>query len=166
MKNCIYNKVKDLESYIKNPTIGLPEEIFLFISRITPMVNIDLLIKDENNRTLLSWRNDEYFGSGWHIPGGVLRLKETLKNRIQKVADMEIGTNLMIIDYKPIKCTQFILNQTERCHFISFLYKCHLSSTFIPDNKNLSETDAGFLRWFDKCPTNLINQHEEYRDYI
>ena len=34
---------------------GLPEELFLFISRLTPMVNVDLIIKDENERTLLSW---------------------------------------------------------------------------------------------------------------
>jgi hypothetical protein len=29
----------------------LPEDLFLFISRLVPMVNVDLLIKDSKNRT-------------------------------------------------------------------------------------------------------------------
>jgi len=43
-----------LESSIKNSSQGLPEDIFLFVSRITPMVNVDLLIKNEQNQTLLT----------------------------------------------------------------------------------------------------------------
>lgn len=43
-----------LESSIQNPSKGLPEELFLFVSRITPLVNVDLLIKNEQNHTLLT----------------------------------------------------------------------------------------------------------------
>ena len=34
-----------------DPTAGLPEDLFLFISRITPLVNVDLLIQDDAHRT-------------------------------------------------------------------------------------------------------------------
>ena len=67
--------IKFLENQIKNPSKGLPQEIFFFISRITPMINVDLLIKDEKGRTLLAWRDDEFY-KGWHIPGGIIRFKE------------------------------------------------------------------------------------------
>lgn len=163
--NNINKNIKEIEKYIENPTKGLPEEVFLFISRITPMVSVELLIKDENNRTLLSWRNDQIFGKGWHMPGGVVRLNETIENRVIKVSESEIGTNVLF-DKTPIKMCQCILNQKERCHFISFLYKCYLSSSFVPDNKELTSNDNGYLMWHDKCPVNLLKAQKSYREYI
>ena len=50
----IHKAVEFLDKQISNPSSGLPEEVFLFVSRLTPMVNVDLLIKDEKRRTLLS----------------------------------------------------------------------------------------------------------------
>jgi len=165
----INEAIKTLEKSIYDPTKELPEEIFLFIGRNVPVVNVDLLIKDENSRTLLSWRNDPISGKGWHIPGGVLRLKETLEDRARKVAELEIGAIIgkeMTIKNVPIKIMQCIIEQKERCHFISFLYECYLSSSFIPYNKDLSINDAGFLMWHDKCPDNLLDTQEIYREYI
>jgi len=42
----IHEAIKFLDKQIPNPSLGLPEEVFLFISRTTPIVNVDLLIKD------------------------------------------------------------------------------------------------------------------------
>ena len=53
----INNAIEFLDNKITNPKEGLPDEIFYYLSRITPLINVDLLIKDENGRTLLSWRN-------------------------------------------------------------------------------------------------------------
>lgn len=50
-----------LETLIGNPSEGLPEDIFLFVSRVTPLLNVDLLIKNESNRTLLTWRDERVF---------------------------------------------------------------------------------------------------------
>ena len=33
-----------LNKLIKNPHLGLPNPIFYFVTRITPMVNVDLLV--------------------------------------------------------------------------------------------------------------------------
>ena len=54
----IHKVIEFLDKQISNLSLGLPEEIFLFVSRTTPLVNVDLLIKDENGRTLLSWRDE------------------------------------------------------------------------------------------------------------
>ncbi len=66
-----------LESAIGDPREGLPEDIFRFVTRIAPIVNVDLLMQDEAGRTLLTWRADEHFGAGWHVPGGIIRFEET-----------------------------------------------------------------------------------------
>src|SRR5258705_8683005 len=66
--------IRRIESQID--TRALPEELFLFISRITPLINVDLLIQDYGKGTLLTWRSDRFFGPGWHVPGGIIRHKE------------------------------------------------------------------------------------------
>jgi ADP-ribose pyrophosphatase YjhB (NUDIX family) len=165
-KNMDLNKaIKFIEKQIKDPKIGLPEEVFLLVSRLTPLVNVDLLIKDEDGRTLLSWRDDIH-GTGWHIMGGIVRFKERFETRILKVAEKEIGVPVKF-DSKPLVFNQLICSQDTRGHFISILYKCFLSKKFVPQNNGLTEKDQGYLKWHEKCPDNLIKSHNEiYRDYI
>ena len=45
-------QIKIIEKKIKNPKKGLPEKIFLFLSRISPMINVDLLIKNKKKTNL------------------------------------------------------------------------------------------------------------------
>lgn len=162
----INEAIEYLDKCAPNPTSGLPDEIFYFISRMTPLINVDLLIKDEKGRSLLGWRDDKYTGRGWHVLGGIIRFKETFETRIKKVAEIEVGVQVQF-DPSPIAMNEIISKEGEiRGHFISLLYKCSLSSTFIPENKNLKETDPGFLRWHEKCPDDLLHWHEIYRKYL
>jgi ADP-ribose pyrophosphatase YjhB (NUDIX family) len=85
------NLINTLEESISDPRRGLPEELFLFASRITPLVNVDLLVKDKLGKTLLTWRDDGYYPPSWHIPGGIIRYKETFAERIKEVARTELG---------------------------------------------------------------------------
>lgn len=155
-----------LDHQVPNPSEGLPEELFLYISRTTPLINVDLLIKDENGRTLLSWRNERYTGKGWHVPGGIVRFKENLETRIRKVAKTEIGTDVSF-DPIPLAINQIINpDQDIRGHFISLLYKCFLNGTFVPQNNGLSRNDNGYIAWHDSCPHPLFKFHEIYRNFI
>lgn len=158
--------IKYLEKQIKDPSQGLPKEIFLFVSRLVPMVNIDLLIKDEKDRTLLSWRDDQYAGTGWHVPGGIVRFKEGLETRIQKVIEKEIGTAAKV-NPVPIAINQVICSHNTRGHFISLLYKCFVSGKFVPKNTGLKKTDNGYLMWHDSYPKNLVKvQQKMYKRFI
>jgi colanic acid biosynthesis protein WcaH len=162
----ILEAISFLDMHTTNKTECLPDEVFYFISRTTPMVNVDLLIKDENERTLLSWRDDRYTGNGWHIPGGIIRYKETLHSRLLKVAQKEIGVEIYF-EEKPSAINEIILPELEnRAHFISFLYKCCIPLSFKIDNKNRKDNDAGFLKWHKKCPENLLKVQNIYREYI
>jgi len=162
----IAGAIEALEKQVSDPSAGLPDEVFLYISRTTPLVNVDLLIKDENGRILLSWRDDQYCGKGWHVPGGILRFKETFETRVKKVAETEIGADISF-EAIPAALNQCILPKRDtRGHFISILYKCFLPGTFVPQNKGLSKEDSGYLMWHDSCPENLIRHHEMYRKHI
>jgi colanic acid biosynthesis protein WcaH len=154
-----------LESTVVNARIGLPRDVFDFISRHTPMINVDLLVRDERGRTLLAWRIERNYTSGWHIPGGIVRYKETLEDRIMKVAETEIGAPVTF-DPAPLAVSQIICPHVTRGHFISLLYRCHLSGSFVPDNEGRTEIDEGFLHWHETCPANIIKVHDMYRKYI
>ena len=84
----------------------LPLDLFLIISSLTPIINVDLLIRNEKKQILLAWRNDVPFGNGWHIPGGIIRFKETFHQRIQRVAQLEIGVKSIKYLKRPILISQ------------------------------------------------------------
>lgn len=159
--------ISSLESSITDPSAGLPEELFLFITRITPMINVDLLIKNESGHTLLTWRDDGYYPPGWHVPGGIVRYKETFADRLRAVARTELGADVDF-DPAPVAVNEVIHSvRKNRGHFVSFLYDCRLS---VPLDKALQCTGdspaAGEWKWHAACPENLIEVHEIYRKFI
>ncbi len=161
----IVEAIKFLDKQIKDPSQGLPQEVFFFASSITPMVNVDLLIKNEKGRTLLSWRDDKHAGKGWYLPGGIIRLRETLETRLQKVAQSEIGAKVKF-DPVPLGIYEIISDKKIRGHLISILYKCFLPEKFIVKNKGLTEKDPGYLKWHDSCPKNLLKFHKIYKKFL
>uniref|UniRef100_A0A7V3N4T5 NUDIX hydrolase n=1 Tax=candidate division CPR3 bacterium TaxID=2268181 RepID=A0A7V3N4T5_UNCC3 len=156
-----------IEALIKDPRKGLPEEVFLLISRLTPMVNVDLLIKDTLDRTLLTWREDDYFGSGWHIPGGIVRFKELIADRIKIVAKEELGMEVEF-DPQPLAINEVIHpTRKDRGHFISLLFRCYPITQ--PDEAkryNFGKPEAGQWKWHSTCPDDILPVHEMYRKNI
>jgi colanic acid biosynthesis protein WcaH len=156
-----------LEASIGNPSEGLREDVFLFVSRVTPLINVDLLIKDERHRTLLTWREDAFHVPGWHVPGGIVRYKETLADRIAAVARGELGTRVRF-EKQPLAINEIIdRSRADRGHFISLLFECALIS---PADPGLicrgSSPRSGQWAWHAGCPAKLISVHEIYRPFI
>jgi colanic acid biosynthesis protein WcaH len=159
--------IEDLDSAVPNPSGGLPEDIFLLISRMTPLINVDLLIGNEKEETLLTWRDDGYYPAGWHIPGGVIRFKETLEDRIHACALQELGAGVTF-RRRPLEVNECIHpSRRNRGHFISLLFECSLISP--PDPKLRYRggiPNRGEWAWHDACPSNIIPVHEMYRPFI
>ena len=151
-----------------NPDVGLPEDLFNCVTRMTPIMNVDLLLRDSNNRLLLAWRDDEFSGQGWHIPGGIVRFNETLHYRVKKVAEIELGIieGEFSFNPDPIAYNEVFLHRETRSHFFSILYNCTLDNGYEPCNSGLSKTDAGYLQWHDKCPDNMVKVHGMYRKHM
>lgn len=160
------NLVQELQAITGDPTQGLPEEVFLYVSRITPLVNVDLLIKDKVNGILLTWRDDDHYDAGWHVPGGIIRYKETFSDRIHAVALQELGTKV-VHDPDPIAINQIIRpTETIRGHFISLLFVCRLISPPAATLSALEQPQKGQFQWHKTCPDNLISVHNMYRPYL
>lgn len=150
-----------------DPTIGLPEELFLYVSSITPLVNVDLLIKDDAGRVLLTWRDDPYYEPGWHVPGGIVRFKETFMDRIQAVSRIELGATVQA-DSSPIAINQAIRpSRSVRGHLVSLLFKCILTSP--PDDARKFRSQGllpGQWHWHAAPPANLLAIQDVYRPFF
>ena len=144
---------------------GLPEELFLFVSRVTPLVNVDLLIQDKDKRTLLTWRDDEYFGQGWHLPGSIIRYKERAVDRVQKCAEQELGAT---VDFEPSPTVivETAEDRRTRGHFISLLYRCTLRTPPDPKLKAGEHPKAGEWEWHSGCPENILKVQRVYQKYF
>ncbi len=159
-----------LSAYKIDPNAGLPLEFYHFISEWIPLVNIDLFILDQNKGVLLSWRDDPCCGEGWHVPGGCVRLREKLCDRIQRTAMEEIGTEVLYKE-KPIAIGEIIAPehraelryQNTRAHNIALLYRCALPEGFHISNEGRDSTTPGYLQWFDVLPDDFLALQEYYR---
>lgn len=156
-----------------HPEQGLGDELFLQISSLIPIVNVDLLVYNNQGQFLLTKRNDPHCGKGWHVPGGCIRFKETCEERIRKVAQIELGISQLSIEKGPVKVFEIIErsyrpieNQNERAHFITMVYKCHVAETYEINNGNLTEEDVGYIKWFDKLPDDLLRIQNCYREIL
>lgn len=157
-----------LEQQILDPSHSLPDDIFYFVSRITPLINVDLLIKNEQGQALLTWRADNYGPPGWHVPGGIIRYKETIGSRIRAVAKNELGCEVKF-NPKPLAINEIILGRKDRGHFISLLYQCQLLAPLDEKLKCLNAESPGPNEWLwhSSCPANLIPVHIDiYREFI
>lgn len=146
---------------------GLPEELFLYVSSITPLVNVDLLVKDDLGRTLLTWRDDSYFEPGWHVPGGIIRFKETFMARIHAVARIELGATVKA-SASPLAINQVVHpSRSVRGHFVSLLFRCQLTS---PPDEGRQFTSGcplpGQWYWHDVPPDNLLAVQKMYRPFF
>lgn len=156
-----------------HPEQGLGEELFLTVSSLVPIVNVDLLVYNDKGQFLLTKRDDPYCGKGWHVPGGCIRFKETCEERIRKVALGELGISKLAIHKDPVKVFEIIEhdkrpieNQNERAHFITLVYRCEVDDSYIIDNGDRTESDAGFIKWFDSLPDDLLSTQNCYREII
>ena len=149
---------------IPDPSKGLPDEVFRFALKIVPMVNVDLLVRNEKGEHLLAWREDEY-GHGWHIPGGILRHNETMERRIAAVAEDELTA---AVQCKPPRPVNVMETFHGRGHFISLLFLCALA-TPVRDAAlwhRGGKPRPGQIAWLKNMPDKVYETHVAYADWL
>jgi ADP-ribose pyrophosphatase YjhB (NUDIX family) len=157
--------IEALELALEDRRRGLPEDVFLFVSRITPLINVDLLIQDDRSRTLLTWRDDEFFGAGWHVPGGIIRYKESAAQRIRACAREELSAEVSC-DAAPLLVSETIRAHASRGHFISLLFRCRLVTALDEHRRATDHPSSGQWRWHDGCPPDLLEAQRQYARFF
>lgn len=148
---------------VPDPSKGLPDAVFRLVLTLTPMINVDLLVRNRKGEHLLAWREDEY-GRGWHVPGGIVRYNEPIERRIAAVAKTELSTEVEHTPH-PVDLRQL---SHLRGHFISLLYLCRLRKPV--RNKSIwytgGEPRHGQISWCKGIPANIYWVHNTYSDWL
>lgn len=78
----------------------LNKDEFAQVVRNTPLVSIDLIIRDPDRCVLVGLRTSEPAKGKWFVPGGVVRKNERLADAFARIVKAEIGLDATIGDAK------------------------------------------------------------------
>ena len=140
----------------------LPWPLFRFITEVVATPNVDLLVEDKEKGVLLAWRDDP-FGTGWHVPGSIIRHREEIAHRIAMCAQDEFGCSLDVSDGPGALVEIF----DDRGHSVSLCFRARLLGDPGKRVRGDNEApDAGDLRWFKTPPDRFYPSHGVYRDVL
>jgi colanic acid biosynthesis protein WcaH len=78
----------------------LNKDEFAQVVRNTPLVSIDPIIRDPDQRVLVGLRTNAPAKGKWFVPGGVVRKYERLVDAFARIVKAEIGLDASIDDAK------------------------------------------------------------------
>ena len=130
----------------------IKKEQFLQIIDNTPLVSIDLILEDSQERVLLGKRTNQPAQDFWFVPGGRIRKNETLDEAIHRISATELGITLHRKDatllgaYDHIYRDNFAGTEDINTHYVALGHK------FIIDEKielNFDQQHSQ-IQWWNK----------------
>ena len=80
----------------------LPLDTFLEVVRHTPLISIDLVVRDAAGTILVGLRNNRPAQDCWFVPGGRICKDERIADAIRRIAEEELGTVVTLDDATPL----------------------------------------------------------------
>ncbi|MGD2112757.1 MAG: GDP-mannose mannosyl hydrolase [Gammaproteobacteria bacterium] len=106
-----------------------PDDIdFLQAIRATPLVSIDLIVRDGDGRILAGMRRNEPARGTWFVPGGRIRKDETLASALARISHWELGVTFTADDvrfagvYEHFYDTNFTGSEGISTHYVVLAY--------------------------------------------
>jgi colanic acid biosynthesis protein WcaH len=148
-------------------TMLLPPDKFLQIVEATPLVSVDLIIRNPAGEILLGKRNNPPAQDFWFVPGGRIRKNEQISEALQRVCRAELHADLakatLLGVYDHLYEDNFLNQPGIGTHYVVLGFECALQQgqTVRPDPQH-SE-----VRWWP-IPALLENSavHENTRRYF
>jgi colanic acid biosynthesis protein WcaH len=81
-----------------SPGQRLSDDDFSLVVRLTPLVSIDLIIRDQAGRVLLGRRTNDPAKDSLFVPGGRITKNETIPAAFTRLTKEELGTELRFAD--------------------------------------------------------------------
>jgi colanic acid biosynthesis protein WcaH len=79
---------------IKPAAVKLNTDDFIAVIRNTPLVSIDLLIRDTDDNVLMGMRQNSPAKAFWFVPGGRILKDETIDDALLRIAVTEVGGSI------------------------------------------------------------------------
>ena len=126
----------------------LPAKLFATIVENTPLISIDLIVKNEAGEVLLGERTNTPAKGYWFTPGGRIYKNETLAQAFERITQAELGQSYPITDANFLGTFEHFYDDSFVDDQISTHYVVLAYSLSLPTNHN-------------SFPTN--DQHNTYR---
>ena len=141
----------------------LPDETFKSIIQHTPLISIDLIVRNEQGEVLLGKRVNAPAKGNWFVPGGRVRKNETLDNAFIRLVSEELGieSGVTRADAKFLGVFEHfyednVFEDDVSTHYVVLAYE------LILDNLNLKNSEQhSQYRW--QC--NFDGTHEYIHSY-
>ncbi|MDC0535817.1 GDP-mannose mannosyl hydrolase [Francisellaceae bacterium] len=72
------------------------QQKFLQVLDSTPLISIDIILKDASDKVLLGYRNNRPAQGYWFVPGGRIRKNETLEKAMSRISKVELGFEIAL----------------------------------------------------------------------
>lgn len=76
----------------------LDKEVFKTVVASTPLVSIDLIIRNSRNQVLLGLRTNRPAQGFWFVPGGRIGKDETFEQAFLRLTEVELGITIPLSD--------------------------------------------------------------------
>ncbi len=76
----------------------LDHPTLLQVVRNTPLVAVDLVVRNAQDEVLLGWRTNEPARGTWFVPGGRICKNEPIARAFERISNNELGTELALAD--------------------------------------------------------------------
>jgi colanic acid biosynthesis protein WcaH len=142
---------------------------FAQVARNTPLVSIDLIIRNPDQCVLVGLRTNEPAKGKWFVPGGVVRKYERLADAFARIVKAEIGLEASIGDAKFVGVFEHLYdsNVFEKegfgTHYVVLAHQLDLDH----QPPLVSDRQHGGFRWM--TPAELISSpdvHQNTRAYF
>ena len=86
----------------------LPAETFDLVVRHTPLVSIDLVVRDARRRLLVGRRVNRPAKDTWFVPGGRIEKDERLAAAFRRITRVELGIEIEITSARFLGCFEHL----------------------------------------------------------
>jgi len=138
----------------------LPLAMFKTVIASTPLVSIDLIVRNKDGEVLLGKRKNRPAKGYWFVPGGRILKDETFDSAMSRLINEELGQEKVVTDFKGIYQHFYDDNFSEEnftTHYIVLAYEMEFSGSLA----SFTTTQHCEYKWF--TDTELLNTGEVHK---
>jgi colanic acid biosynthesis protein WcaH len=144
----------------------LSKETFSTVIKNTPLISIDLILRNSEDKILLGKRLNKPAKNSWFVPGGRVFKDESLEDAFKRITEDEIGVQINInsASFKGIYQHFYddnVFTDDFSTHYIVMAFELRLTNTPITNKQHDN------YKWFDE--EELIKDEDVYffvKDYF
>ena len=157
---------------------------FDYIVKKTPLVSIDLIIKNSAGKYLLNYRGHRPAKNSWFFFGGSIKKTQDIEVAFYSIISREFKSKLSV-DFKNTRLTKVVTHkylenrhrnvkyEINGIHYVVLCFELNAElsekdiRSILNDYKSENDTHVLRIEWFDK--ENLLNTksvHENVRNYF